>query len=142
MTALAFAALASLFLGASITPSAGYPMNSFRLGRDCVRALLLAILVIAPVVPPASAAGLRVVNRSFPGVYFGSFAANAGTFALYVREDNSGTFLGYLPGNGLGVSHSTVSIDDSGQFTFAAGQAANAPTISAGSPAMETYRER
>src|SRR5687767_15884918 len=108
---------------------ASCPMKSLRFWCDGLRASFLAILAIASVPGTSSAAGLRIVNRSYPGVYFGSFAGSAGTFALYVREDNTGTFLGYLPGSGLGLSHATVSVDDTGQFTFAAGQSANAPAI-------------
>jgi cytochrome c peroxidase len=105
-------------------------MKSNRVSRACVRPRLFAAFVSFVVLALASqAAGLRVVNRSYPGIYFGSFAGGAGNFALYVRDDNTGTFLGYLPGSALGISHSTTTVDDSGQFTFAAGQAANAPLI-------------
>jgi hypothetical protein len=82
-------------------------MNSTSRRRRC--ACFLAVFVGFIAIPlTAPAAGLRVVNRSYPGIYFGSFAGAAGTFALYVREDNTGTFLGYVTSSGIGISHSMM----------------------------------
>src|SRR5687768_683513 len=90
------------------SPPAYCLMNSALRRRDGVRACFRAALVSLIVLPlSSSAAGLRIVNSSYPGIYFGSFAGGAGGFALYVREDNTGTFLGFLPGNAIGISHST-----------------------------------
>src|SRR5687768_3127229 len=106
-------------------------MNSFRVQRDFAFARFVAAFVgLVLLFASAYAAGLRIVNRSFPGIYFGSFAGSAGTFALYIREDNTGALLGYLPGSGIGVAHSTVTVDDAGRFAFLAGQGAMAPSIS------------
>lgn len=79
-----------------------------------------------------STAGLRVISRSFAGYYFGSFGSN-GNFALYVREDNTGVFLGYLPSVSAPVMSLNVTINDDGSFTFT--QAAVTTSSEPGAPA-------
>ncbi len=66
----------------------------------------------------SSAGVLRVVTRSFAGTYFGAFAGGIGSFALYVRDDNTGVFLGYLPGSVAPVMSTNVVVNDNGSFSF------------------------
>ncbi len=61
---------------------------------------------------------LRVIARSYAGIYFGSFGSNLGTFAIYIREDNTGVFLGYLPGSTAPVVSLGIGVNDAGQFSF------------------------
>jgi sugar lactone lactonase YvrE len=61
---------------------------------------------------------LRVIPRSYAGVYFGSFGAGLGNFALHIREDNTGMFLGYLPASTAPVMNLRLSVDDNGNFSF------------------------
>ncbi len=73
----------------------------------------------------ASATGtLRVLVRSFAGTYFGSLG-NGGTFALRIGEDNTGVFLGFLPGSSTAFVSRTVTVDENGRFRFTA--ATNTP---------------
>lgn len=66
----------------------------------------------------SNAAVVRVIARSYAGTYAGSFAGSVGNFALYVRDDNTGVFLGYLPGSTAAVVNLNVSVNDAGQFAF------------------------
>ncbi len=79
-----------------------------------------------------STAGLRVISRSYAGYYFGAFGSN-GNFALYVREDNTGVFLGYLPAVNAPVMSLAVTINDDGTFSFT--QAAVTTASEPGAPA-------
>lgn len=69
---------------------------------------------------------LRVIARSYAGVYFGAFSGGAGNFALHIRDDNTGVFLGYLPGSSAPVMSLNLSVNDSGQFSFSQGAVAAA----------------
>lgn len=64
-------------------------------------------------------AGLRVITRSYAGTYFGSYGNSLGNFALYVRDDNTGVFLSYLPGSTAPVMNLNITVNDSGAFSFA-----------------------
>ena len=64
-----------------------------------------------------ASASLRVIARSYAGTYFGSLG-NGGTFALRINEDNTGVFLGFLPGSSTAFVSQGVTVDDSGRFTF------------------------
>ncbi len=64
-------------------------------------------------------AGVRVLARSYAGTYFGSFGNNLGTYAIFVREDNTGVFLGYIPGNTAPVISLNLTVNDAGAFSFA-----------------------
>jgi hypothetical protein len=44
----------------------------------------------------SSAATVSVFTVSYAGTYFGSFGGNQGSWALYVRSDNTAAFVGYL----------------------------------------------
>lgn len=83
------------------------------------------------------AATVRVLARSYAGTYFGSFAGNLGNFAMHIREDNSGVFLGYLPGNSAPVMSLSFQVTDNGAFTFTQNAIASAGEVStaAGEPA-------
>ncbi|WP_414661132.1 immunoglobulin domain-containing protein [Horticoccus sp. 23ND18S-11] len=66
----------------------------------------------------SSIAGLTILSRSYAGVYFGNFGGGLGTFALFVRDDNTGVFLGYLPASTAPVLSLGFTIGNTGQFTF------------------------
>lgn len=72
----------------------------------------------------SSSAAVTVVRRSYAGTYFGSFSGAAGNFAISIRSDNTGTFLGYLPGTFLGLRSLELSISDAGAFNFFQGTVA------------------
>lgn len=77
-------------------------------------------------------AGLTVVARSYAGVYFGTFSGGIGSWALYLRDDNTGVFLSYLPGSSAPIMSLNVVLDGNGQFTFS--QAAIAEVGGPGEP--------
>ncbi|MSU48257.1 MAG: hypothetical protein EXS37_04055 [Opitutus sp.] len=80
-------------------------------------------------------ASLRVINRSYAGYYFGTFSGGVGSFALYVRDDNTGVFLGYVPGNIAPVTSLNISVNDGGQFVFTQGAVTVAASANEGEPA-------
>lgn len=57
----------------------------------------------------------RGVYRSFAGDYFGLLTNNAGTWALHLLADGTGTYLAYFPARTNGVALS-VSVDATGAF--------------------------
>ena len=63
-------------------------------------------------------AGLTVITRSWAGTYFGSYGSGLGSWALHVRDDNSGVFLSYLPGSSAPIMSLNVIVGSNGQFTF------------------------
>lgn len=79
----------------------------------------------------SSPAAVTVIGRSYAGTYFGSFGGNAGNFALSVRGDNTGTFLGYLPGIFTGLRNLDLSVSDTGAFSFVQGTVAVSGNIAA-----------
>lgn len=66
----------------------------------------------------SSTAGVRVLARSYAGTYFGSFGSGLGNFAINIREDNTGVFLGYLPGSTAPVMNLSFTVNESGIFSF------------------------
>ena len=70
-----------------------------------------------------------MISRSFAGFYFGSFTNNLGDFAIFVRDDNTGVFLGYLPGSTTPVVTLNLRINDLGQFSLSQGTIAVGGTI-------------
>lgn len=72
----------------------------------------------------SAVAALNVITRSYAGIYFGNFGT-LGDFALYIRDDNTGVFLGYLPGSLAPVMSLNVTVNDAGQFSFAQGAIAS-----------------
>ncbi len=65
----------------------------------------------------SNAATLKVLKHSYAGEYFGTFASG-GSFALYVRADNTGILLAYLAGSSTPYLNASVTVDDSGHFTI------------------------
>ncbi len=63
-------------------------------------------------VTPAPAAGVA-------GTYLGSFSANGGSIALYVRPDRTGVFLAYASGARIALVSTDVVIDPAGRFSVA-----------------------
>lgn len=68
-------------------------------------------------------ATLVLIRHSFAGTYFGSFGSGLGTFALYIRSDNTGVLLGYLPGTSPPFMRLDLMVNDDGQFTVGASSA-------------------
>ena len=61
------------------------------------------------------AATLTLRGRSYTGSYFGSFG-NGGSFALSVRDDNTGVFLGYATGSRTAFVSRDITVGDDGRF--------------------------
>lgn len=80
----------------------------------------------------SNAGQLTVITRSYAGIYFGSFSSALGEFAMYIRDDNTGVFLGYIPGSNAPVMSFNVLVNDSGQFSFSQAAIASAPASEAG----------
>lgn len=76
------------------------------------------------------AAALRVNPRSFAGAYFGNFGGNVGTCAFFIRDDNTGVFLGYSPRAGTGYFARQLNVEPEGRFTFSATTLARPPIFS------------
>lgn len=74
-------------------------------------------------------ASLRTISRSYAGTYFGNFGSNAGSFALYVRPDNTGVFLGFLPGSTAPVMTLNLVVGDNGAFSFSQAAVAAAASV-------------
>jgi hypothetical protein len=69
---------------------------------------------------------LTVSHHSYAGVYFGFFAGG-GAFAIYIRADNTGVLLGYLPGSTTPYLNLAVAIDDDGNFLITEDSLASIP---------------
>jgi hypothetical protein len=65
----------------------------------------------------SDAATLTVTSRSIAGTYFGTLGNNEGTFALLVREDRSGVFLGYARAARAALISRNVVVDATGRFS-------------------------
>lgn len=83
----------------------------------------------------SAAANLRVFPRSYAGIYFGTFGGGLGSFALWVRDDNTGAFLGYLPGSTAPVMNLGITLNDGGQFSFQQGAIVATAAAADGEPA-------
>ncbi len=79
----------------------------------------------------STAASVKVISHSFAGIYFGTFANDLGTFAMYVRPDNTGVFAGVLPGSSAPLVALNLAINDSGQFLFAQPATTSQASVSA-----------
>ncbi len=62
---------------------------------------------------------LAVIVSSFEGTYFGTFGSDGSQFAVTVRADNTGAFVGFDQTTSLYVV-GDVTIDDTGAFTLTA----------------------
>lgn len=79
---------------------------------------------------------VRVLSRSYAGTYFGDFSGGLGRFALLVRDDNTGVFLGYLPGSTAPVMSLNLTVSDAGGFLFSQASVNSGDAVSvAGEPA-------
>ncbi|MBI5766902.1 MAG: immunoglobulin domain-containing protein [Verrucomicrobia bacterium] len=63
------------------------------------------------------AATLTIRGRSYVGSYFGSLG-DGGSFALTVRDDNTGVFLGYAAGSRTAFVSRDVLVREDGRFSF------------------------
>ncbi len=78
----------------------------------------------------SSPAALTVGRGKYAGTYFGALGSSpAGTYALYVRDDSTGVFLGQL--GTTTIVNRTVIVDGTGKFTFANGSTTITGTIDA-----------
>ena len=68
---------------------------------------------------PAVERSFTVAIRTFAGVYFGTLSGGR-TFALYVADDRTGTFLAYAPASRTAYLSRTVTVDANGRFTLVA----------------------
>ncbi len=75
----------------------------------------------------SSSANVRIITRSYAGTYFGNIGA-LGFFAIYVRDDNTGIFLGYLTGSKTPFVSQDLFVDDSGHFHFGTSSASEVRT--------------
>ncbi len=62
-------------------------------------------------------AQLTVLQHVYAGTYFGSFGEGRGSFAIVIKEDNTGTFAGFDEAAGLYVA-GTVKVNADGSFTL------------------------
>ena len=61
---------------------------------------------------------LRVIGHSFAGTYFGSYGPGLGSYALYIRADNTGVGLfSKLPGATNAFVSYNIAVDDAGGFS-------------------------
>ena len=79
----------------------------------------------------SSLTAVTVVRRSFAGTYFGSLGGALGNYAIYLRGDNTGVFLGYLPGSSTGLRNTGFSVTDLGTFQLTQGAVSVSGTIAA-----------
>ena len=77
----------------------------------------------------SSLTAVTVVRRSFAGTYFGSLGGALGNYAIYLRGDNTGVFLGYLPGSSTGLRNTGFSVTDLGTFQLTQGAVSVSGTI-------------
>lgn len=82
----------------------------------------------------SNAAALVVNSTSYSGVYFGTFTGG-GNWALYIRSNNTGTLIAYLPDrNSAIVQDLTINPDGSFSVTGTEVVAPSSGTQSAGTP--------
>jgi hypothetical protein len=86
-----------------------------------------AVITNAAGVVTSRAAALRVNQRSFAGAYFGHFGGNLGSCSFFIRDDNTGVFLGFNSGSGAGYFARELHVDTEGRFTFSATTVARPP---------------
>jgi YVTN family beta-propeller protein len=114
-------------------PGANGATLSFSSAQAGDAAIYDAVFTNAAGTATTAGAGLTVIARSFAGVYFGTFSSSLGSWALYVRDDNTGVFLSYLPAATAPIMSLNVVVGDNGSFAFS--QAAIASVGAPGEPA-------
>ena len=65
----------------------------------------------------SGAVTLAVIRRSLGGFYFGTLGGG-GTFAIFVRPDQTGVFLAFAPGTGIAYVSRAITVDNDGHFRF------------------------
>jgi hypothetical protein len=78
----------------------------------------------------SSGATLHVIAKSYAGSYFGKIG-DIGFFAIYIHDDNTGIFLGYLTASSTPFVTRNVTVDDNGNFQFDATSASGSPGTTA-----------
>ncbi|WP_158277465.1 immunoglobulin domain-containing protein [Opitutus sp. ER46] len=121
---------------AMLVSATGVPAPTYQWYKDgaLVKGATAATLTFDPVRPPlagsytvvvanragvvtSNAATLRVIGRSYAGCYFGRIGS-IGFFAIQIRDDNTGVFLGYLTSMQVPFIALEVTVDDDGHFHF------------------------
>ena len=69
-------------------------------------------------VTSSPAAVSLAASTGLAGAVFGTFAADAGSFALWVRSDRTAVFLGFLRSGGRALLNRTAEIGADGRFQF------------------------
>jgi hypothetical protein len=77
---------------------------------------------------------LTVTSRAIAGAYFGTFGNNEGTFALFVRSDRTGVFLGYVNATRNALISRDVVVDANGGFSVTQVAEASPALQPAGAP--------
>jgi hypothetical protein len=75
-------------------------------------------------------AALTVLARSYAGYWFGTLGGN-GSFALRINDDNTGEFLGFLPGTRTAFVSRDVGVDAEGRIQIKAASVAGGPNAAA-----------
>ncbi len=75
-------------------------------------------------------AALAVLARSYAGFWFGTLGDN-GSFALRINDDNTGEFLGFLPGTRTAFVSREASVDGEGRLQIKASSLTGTPTPAA-----------
>ena len=85
------------------------------------------------------AAVLTVVGRGFVGTYLGTLGTG-GAFALHVREDQTGAFVGYAGTPAVAYVATSFGVDSAGAFRFSAAGLAFEGTVAAAGTVTGTAR--
>ncbi|MDP3072015.1 MAG: putative Ig domain-containing protein [Opitutaceae bacterium] len=114
-------------------PGANGPTLAFSNAQVGDAALYDVVFTNSAGTATTASAALTVITRSYAGTYFGTYGGGLGSWALYVRDDNTGVFLSYLPFSSAPIMSLNVIVGDNGQFTFS--QSAIAAVGEPGGPA-------
>ncbi len=85
-----------------------------------------------------SATATLAITRSFAGAYFGTFGGNGGTFAVFLRENRTGVFIGYASASRTALVATNVTVTANGAFS-ATVPAPVATTGAAGTPPIAAH---
>ncbi len=75
-------------------------------------------------------AALTVLTRSYAGYWFGALGGD-GSFALRINDDNTGDFLGFLPGTRTAFVSRDIGVDAEGRIQIKAASVAGGPNAAA-----------
>ncbi|HUR56836.1 MAG TPA: putative Ig domain-containing protein [Opitutaceae bacterium] len=81
-------------------------------------------VVVANANGSVTSEAVRLTLRTFAGSYFGTFGGTGGTFALFVRSDGTGVFLGFARTGRVALVSREVNVGADGRFSVTLPQAA------------------